>query len=258
MMNQSMKNGSQHKIQKEYIKNSFKIIQYVTILCFGVYLYWIYLSMWSIFKISNINRKDSRWNQKSRINNIKAQVKKVPQTLTKFNKEEHKVVKNKVYASFQVENHKQFKFEETKASKDDLNKPKCSICFERIEYAEISPLNWGDMFHKVCLRSYFNTRIWDSNIPITCPDWTEDIWDFDIKHFCDDAMYERYLKFQFQSFVEQNNDTYFYWPTADWKFVFEWNGDRKNQHFTCKIWNHEYCIQCRVKWHEGLSCDDYK
>ena len=33
MMNQSMKNGSQHKIQREYIKNSFKIIQYVTILC---------------------------------------------------------------------------------------------------------------------------------------------------------------------------------------------------------------------------------
>mmetsp|Transcript_6231 Transcript_6231/g.6985 ORF Transcript_6231/g.6985 Transcript_6231/m.6985 type:complete len:128 (+) Transcript_6231:936-1319(+) len=64
--------------------------------------------------------------------------------------------------------------------------------------------------------------------------------------------------FQFELFLEQNNAMFNHCPTPDCKFVFEWDGDKENQQFKCKFCDKTYCIMCRVDWHEGLNCKEYR
>ena len=79
-----------------------------------------------------------------------------------------------------------------------------------------------------------------------------------MQYFCDGELLEKLQKFQFELFIEQNNMMFNHCPTADCKFIFEWNGDKENQMFKCELCKKTYCILCRVEWHEGLSCKEYR
>lgn len=93
---------------------------------------------------------------------------------------------------------------------------------------------------------------------IGCPDCHIEIGNSNLEYYCDPADYEKLIKFQFDQFVELNNELFLNCPTPDCAFVFEWNGERENQKFTCGICKKTYCIFCRVDWHEGLTCKEYR
>jgi hypothetical protein len=155
-----------------------------------------------------------------------------------------------------------FESEEIKIreEEEEKNKPECTICFDTINYSDIIPLTCGHIYHPYCILPYIKSKVEDKVFPITCPDpkCGIEFSDAELKIFCDRDLYDKMVEFQFKLFVEQNNDMFNQCPTADCPFIFQWDGDKENQRFDCKICNKQYCIMCRVEWHEGMTCSEYR
>lgn len=43
-------------------------------------------------------------------------------------------------------------------------------------------------------------------------------------------------------------------PTPDCTYIFEKNGPQ----FICEKCNKNQCIECKVPWHTGMTCGEYK
>ena len=86
-----------------------------------------------------------------------------------------------------------------------------------------------------------------ANFLLVWPDCHQEMDNYDIQAYIEPELYDKLIKFQFELFVEKNNKMFLNCPTPDWGFVFEWDGDRENQKFICRVWNKVYCIFCRVE-----------
>ena len=138
-------------------------------------------------------------------------------------------------------------------------KPECKICFEKIDFKDIICLEWSHIYHPECMNSYIKSKIDSKSFPISCPEpgWEKNLIEDDIRPFWDDDLYNKYLNFQFNNYIESNN-CFIHCPTADWEYIFEWNGDKQNQKFTWRIWDKTYCMNCRVIWHEGMNWQQFE
>ena len=139
------------------------------------------------------------------------------------------------------------------------SKPECKICFEKIDFEDIIPLDvCPHKFHKECMTGHIEQKVDSKNFPIDCPEWRKELDNMNIKQFWDQKLFEKFIDFQFQSFVEQK-DLMMHCPTPDWEFVFEWVDDEdRNQKFAWIVCKKAYCLHCRVEWHEGLTWSGYK
>jgi E3 ubiquitin-protein ligase RNF144 len=141
------------------------------------------------------------------------------------------------------------------------NKPDCQICFEKVEWKDIIPLDCGHIYHTECMEGLISAAVTSKTFPIKCPDLNcqQELSEGEIKHFINEELYQKYLSFQLDFFVEHNAGTFINCATPDCEYVFEWGTESKeNQRFRCNLCDKEYCINCRVKWHEELTCAEFK
>ena len=149
---------------------------------------------------------------------------------------------------------------EKRVEEEEKNKPEWKIWYDVIEFEEIIGIGWEHIFHPACMKMHIQAKVEQKTFPLACPDpeWGIELLDGELQLFCGEDLYEKLQKFQLELFLEQNNKIFNHCPTPDWKFVFEWNGNKENQKFKCSICDKTYCIMCRIEWHEGLSCKEYR
>ena len=61
-------------------------------------------------------------------------------------------------------------FEMLKRRNSSYNKPECKICFDKIAFADIVPLEvCPHIFHKECMTTHIQQKVDSKNFPIDCP-----------------------------------------------------------------------------------------
>ena len=126
------------------------------------------------------------------------------------------------------------------------------------------------IFHKSCLVSYLKSQIEDSHLPLNCPDFPckLEIGDLDLKELLSEDDYTKYSTFSLNQVVDTNKDMS-WCPTADCKFAFIFDPDEEakgapddqaiNGHeLNCPLCKKHYCLTCKVAYHEGVTCKEYR
>ena len=145
----------------------------------------------------------------------------------------------------------------------------CKICMESYEMDDENDdqeepfclQQCENVFHAECLVTYLETQIKDSKLPLVCPDagCREEIADTDLKELLSRELYVKYSHFALSQAVDQQNDIS-WCPTADCKFAFVYEDDGNGQQSAelhCPLCKTHYCLNCRVAYHEGMSCKEY-
>ena len=114
-------------------------------------------------------------------------------------------------------------------------------------------------FHLHCVNGYVTSQIEANKIPIKClePKCKEIFQDYQIMMFVDQKTYDSYIAASLRSFVSLNAGTLIQCPTPDCPNIFEFEGD-KSQKFSCLLCGNSYCLNCKVKFHEKMTCAEYK
>jgi len=134
----------------------------------------------------------------------------------------------------------------------------CKICLT--EYDEESAMFPQELcehiFHKECLTSYVESLIADSKFPVNCPDpkCGKEISDRDLRELISEDSYRKYAAFSLNIAVEGQKDVS-WCPTPDCKFAFIF--EKGDTQLDCPNCKRKYCLNCRVDFHEGFSCEEY-
>ncbi|CAD8120162.1 unnamed protein product [Paramecium sonneborni] len=131
----------------------------------------------------------------------------------------------------------------------------CSICLDIIEFSQIIMLTCIHQFHHECINQHCLTQIQSRSFPIICPiiECKENINYSDLKEILEDKALQTYQKFTFQQYVDTHSDEYSWCPTPDCQYVFIAGSPQ----FNCPVCNKEYCLSCKVEYHQNLTCQEY-
>ena len=68
------------------------------------------------------------------------------------------------------------------------------------------------------------------SFPITCPeeDCKTPFSESDIRNRVEPDIFQKYISFTLKDFFEKNNQVFLQCPTPDCKFVFSWEGNKKD------------------------------
>ena len=140
---------------------------------------------------------------------------------------------------------------------------KCLICLEDYEIAlpENYYLDCGCIIHASCFDDYIENAINSGKVPIKCPYCNkEDINEIDIKDSLNKNnkinLIEKFDKFIMNYYIMQHPEDISCCPTAGCNYIFVYeDGD---DYFECPLCKNEYCLKCKIKWHEGKTCEEYK
>ncbi|CAI2367656.1 unnamed protein product [Moneuplotes crassus] len=135
----------------------------------------------------------------------------------------------------------------------------CPICFSKIEMKNLAFIECGHMYHIECLQMYIKTQVDVKSFPIKCPlkECHARIPDFDVKEICEKDLYQKYERFQFESFIDSNSQFYHHCPTPDCSYIFEWDANKDPSKLSCPSCSKVHCLKCKVPWHEGWTCEKY-
>ena len=144
----------------------------------------------------------------------------------------------------------------------------CKICMEFFEDDEENELPFclthcENVFHENCLKTYLELQIKDAKLPILCPDAAckVEIADGDLKDLLPMETYQKYTDFALNHAVDNQNDIS-WCPTADCQYAFVFNAndgeDSEEAQLHCPMCAKHYCLNCRVLFHEGMSCKEYQ
>jgi ariadne-1 len=134
----------------------------------------------------------------------------------------------------------------------------CKICLERISLDEFVPLSsCGCFYHNACFNKYLVSEIESRKFPIICanPECKSQISEQDINDRVEYEVRRKYETFMFDGFVAAHSNEYSCCPTPDCKNVFI-AGDQN--FFSCPLCRNDYCLRCKVNFHNGLNCEQYQ
>jgi hypothetical protein len=141
----------------------------------------------------------------------------------------------------------------------DMNEFTCKICLaEYDEEASMFPQELCEhIYHKDCLKNYIESRIAEAKFPILCPDPNcgIEISDRDLKELISEDSYRKFAAFSFKSAIENQKDIS-WCPTPNCEFAFVF--DKDDTQLDCPTCKKKYCLNCRVEYHKGFTCDEYK
>ena len=136
------------------------------------------------------------------------------------------------------------------------NKIECLICMSEIKKDDYFPLkSCCDLYHVDCLREYLNLEITEKRVPIKCPKCEDIFQESDLRERLDNEMFGKYQKFLMDNLVMNNPDEFSCCPTPDCAYVFMPNGQSR---FLCSLCNQDYCLNCRVNYHENITCEEFQ
>eukprot|EP01084_Bolivina_argentea_P298678 514741_1 len=154
----------------------------------------------------------------------------------------------------------------------------CGICFMEIEENEISYKlkKCGDVFHMDCISMQLNSANEPSGSrPVKCAKCNGNICLLDFKDILGSIQkYKQLLLFSIYDCININPNKYRYCPTADCKQIYfvKDNNNSNNKEgkeddndnymddniFNCTECMRQYCLNCNVDYHFGLTCETYK
>lgn len=139
------------------------------------------------------------------------------------------------------------------------NKATCPICLEGLTEKDFFGLDrCNHLFHVDCLREYAKRAIDSRKFPLNCPSekCKNALLDGDLAEFMEPEYIDKFNDFYLQTFVDQNAGTFTWCPTPNCKFVFE--PDPNVPEFRCGLCQKHYCLECRVEYHTGMTCKEYR
>jgi len=83
------------------------------------------------------------------------------------------------------------------------------------------------------------------------------IADDDIKAIISEAQYQKYSQFTLNQVVDTHKDMA-WCPTPDCKFAFIHDPAADGNQLRCPLCKVHYCLECRVEYHEGMTCAEYR
>lgn len=78
----------------------------------------------------------------------------------------------------------------------------------------------------------------------------------DLNELLDQEAQSKFVNNSFSHYVSHHQDEISHCPTPDCQNVFIYDDDDPN--FTCEVCNKNYCLNCRVDFHKGMSCEEYQ
>ena len=136
----------------------------------------------------------------------------------------------------------------------------CKICLEQIAPEELDPLDTcGHMFHSVCTKRFLESQIEEKITELRCPleDCRAEIFFREVVARVSRSAAKKYEDFSLSNVVDANPDDYSWCPTPDCNYVFIWE-EEDGAEFECEKCGKSYCLDCRVEWHKGKSCAQYR
>jgi E3 ubiquitin-protein ligase RNF144 len=131
----------------------------------------------------------------------------------------------------------------------------CKICLEEAPAdSELSLQTCDCFFHSVCLSRYLQNDIEMRKFPISCPNCKVEMHENDIVIRLDEEWQTKFHAFSFKKFVDGNPE-YSCCPTPDCDNVFI---AEDNNYYQCQICRKEYCLRCKVEFHNNRTCEQYQ
>ncbi|CAD8097178.1 unnamed protein product [Paramecium sonneborni] len=154
---------------------------------------------------------------------------------------------------FEIEQH----FEEYQAVQiEKKNQVECKICLEYIPFIELATLYCSHMYHQKCLAQYCLTQMESRQFPILCPsECKKNIIYSDLIEVLDDKQILQFQKLTFKAYIDTHNNEYSWCPTPDCQYVFVLG---EQSQFECPVCQKRYCLECKIEYHNGFSCQEYQ
>lgn len=148
---------------------------------------------------------------------------------------------------------------EEREEAEEKNKPDCEICFDKVEYTDINPLDCGHIYHPGCIGEMIKSQVTSKQFPIKCPNagCSHDLTDLEVRSYVEKELYDKFVAFNFKDYIEKDGEL-IQCPTADCEYVFSWEAARENQRFMCQSCQKVYCMSCKVDWHEDETCEEFQ
>ncbi|CAA7388113.1 unnamed protein product [Spirodela intermedia] len=140
----------------------------------------------------------------------------------------------------------------------------CSICMEDKLRSEgfIGKSGCDHIFCKDCIAGHVEAKVEENNFPIRCPDPECQIGQLDpddCRGFIPPAVFDQWGLRLCESALAP--PVRFYCPFSDCSALLTNEGDEEGGPLTesqCLHCERTCCAQCRVPWHAGLTCEEYR
>jgi len=135
----------------------------------------------------------------------------------------------------------------------------CKICYEPLTSKAFTTIDsCSHVYHNGCLGNYAKVKIDDRSFPIKCPEdnCRKEVFPGDLYEVLNNTYMQRFEQYTFQSYVDKNLNEVSWCPTADCQNVFE-KSDNIHE-FKCDSCGIHYCLDCRVEFHKGQSCKEWR
>ena len=132
------------------------------------------------------------------------------------------------------------------------------------------------VFHTECMALYLQSQIDSGNFPLRCPDpeCRQEISDHDAKSCLSPELFAKFDQLALNQAIDASKE-YSWCPTPDCKYAFIFTEDEtasstttpggpngvgvhSKQEFRCPLCEAHYCLTCKVKYHAGLTCEEYQ
>ena len=133
---------------------------------------------------------------------------------------------------------------------------KCELCKKTIIEDEIEYLeNCTDIFHRKCLIAYMEDTIENDSYPIKCPKCNKNLTNLEISTRLSKKFYDFYQRIEIVHAVGPNLNIV-ECPIVGCHHKIAIGPNQVK--FECPICHNLVCFKCKVKFHEGLTCEQFR
>jgi E3 ubiquitin-protein ligase RNF144 len=142
---------------------------------------------------------------------------------------------------------------------EEKNNVPCKICLDDLTTKSLTVLNeCGHVFHADCLGKFAKLKIEGRELPIRCPepDCKMELQVEDLEQIVEEKLLEKFREFALKHYLDHSSEEVSWCPTANCPFVFI--NDDKITDFLCPVCKKRYCFECKVLYHHGQTCKEYR
>ncbi|KAL4481839.1 hypothetical protein ABPG74_007928 [Tetrahymena malaccensis] len=148
--------------------------------------------------------------------------------------------------------------EEKKNVDKNFKGKKCNICLGQISNQRYQDLQCQHFFHKKCLKKYICDEIAQKNYPINCPDTNcrHLIKQNVLKRLLTQKQFRKCKQISKQNIIDLTYEEFIWCPSVNCQYA--QSNENNLTILECPVCKISYCINCRVKQHQGQTCEAYQ